>query len=96
MPLFRSTIYDKNTDVFVYWDNSNPVAFSLVKRHDYLNVESLQFAWDYSKPSLRLGIHSIEHECAFYKSQGFEYLYLGEVSEYKSQFDGYEELGPLV
>ena len=86
MPLFRSMVFE-------YWDKDAPVAFSLVKRYDYTNAESLQFAWDYNNPELRLGIASIEHECAFYKSQGFEYLYLGQVNDYKTQFQGYEQLG---
>ena len=93
MPLFRSTVNDTNTDVFVYWDQDRPVAFSLVKRYDHWSVESLQFAWDYANPELRLGIASIEHECAYYRREGFEYLYLGQVNEYKTQFEGYEQLG---
>ena len=93
MPLFRSTVFDKNTDVIVYWHNRTPVAFSLIKKYDFKNAESLQFAWDYANPELRLGIASIEHECAHYKNQGFDYLYLGQVHEYKKDFAGYEELG---
>ena len=44
---------------------------------------------------LELGRRSLEHECAYYKQLGYEYLYLGQVAEYKTHFDGYEQLGKL-
>jgi hypothetical protein len=95
MPLFDSQFTDSNNDVWGYLDhNSNLVAFSLVRKYDNKNIESLQFAWDYADPKLRLGIRSIEHECAVYKKLGYKYLYLGIAEEYKKSFDGYEELGP--
>lgn len=92
MPLFDSQFLDFNNDVWGYVDNNNLVGFSLVRRYDSANAESLQFAWDYANPKLRLGIRSIEHECAVYKKMGYEYLYLGVAEEYKKSFDGYEEL----
>lgn len=95
VPLFEGMIFDKYTDVIGYYPDSKLAAFSLVKRYDRENAEALQFAWDYLNPSLRLGIESIKHECAYYKSQGFKYLYLGLADDYKSQIDGYEILGPL-
>ena len=95
MPLFTGMIFDKYTDVIGYFHNNILVAFSLVKRYDRENAESLQFAWDYKNPEIMLGIKSIEHECSYYKQQGFKYLYLGEVHKYKEQFDGYEVLGPI-
>lgn len=94
MPLFDSQFTDPNNDVWGYFDNENNlVAFSLVRRYDSDNAESLQFAWDYTNPKLRLGMRSIEHECAVYKKLGYKYLYLGITEEYKKSFDGYEELG---
>jgi len=95
MPLFDSQFLDSGNDVWGYLDNNaNLTAFSLVRRYDDDNVESLQFAWDYADPKLRLGIRSIEHECAVYKKAGYKYLYLGITESYKKSFDGYEELGP--
>lgn len=93
MPLFDSIIFDQHTDIFGYCINESIVAFSIVKRYDADNAESLQFAWDYQDPDARLGIKSIEHECAFYKELGYKYLYLGKVNDYKTQFDGYEQIG---
>lgn len=93
MPIFDSQFEDVKNDVFGYLDaEKRLVAFSMVKRHDAYNAESLQFAWDYTDASLRLGIRSLEHECAIYKHWGYKYLYLGEAAEYKSHLDGYEEL----
>lgn len=95
MPLFRGMIFDKYTDVIGYVHDKKLVAFSVIKRYDRENAESLQFAWDYENPEIMLGINSIKHECAYYKNQGFKYLYLGQVHKYKEQFDGYEVLGPI-
>ena len=87
---------DIKNDVYGYVDNDQRlVAFSIVRRYDEFNAESLQFAWDYKDPTLRLGIRSLEHECAFYKAWGYRYLYLGQADEYKSHLDGYELLGEL-
>lgn len=95
MPLFDGMVFDKYTDVIGYYPEGKLAAFSLVKRYDRENAEALQFAWDYDNPDLRLGIESLKHECSYYKQQGYKYLYLGLVDEYKSQFDGYEILGTL-
>jgi hypothetical protein len=96
MPIFDSQFVDIKNDVYGYLTpNQQLVAFSIVRRYDDCNVESLQFAWDYQNPELRLGIRSLEHECALYKTWGFQYLYLGEAHEYKSQLAGYEILGSL-
>lgn len=95
MPMFTSQFLDINSDVFGYFDDHHElVAFSVVKKYDSTNAESVQFAWDYRNPKLRLGIVSLEHECAYYKEQGFEYLYLGVANEYKQQLNGFEFLGP--
>lgn len=95
VPLFEALFFEKNNDVIGYTNWDKFAAFSIVKKYDNENAESLQFAWNYSNPNLRLGIKSIEHECAWYKRLGFKYLYLGLADEYKKQFDGYEELGPI-
>lgn len=96
MPLFDSYFKDTSIDIWGYLDDDrNLVAFSIVKRHDSNNAESLQFAWNYSDPKLKLGYASLEHECATYKKMGYKYLYLGEVSNYKTKLQGYEVLGSL-
>jgi arginyl-tRNA--protein-N-Asp/Glu arginylyltransferase len=93
MPLFKSEVI--HNWVMAYYDNDQIVAFSILKYLDDSSVESVQFAWDYANPELRLGIRSIEHECAYFKQMGITHLYLGQNDEYKKKFDGYEELGNL-
>ena len=95
MPLFLSQFQDDRNDLHVFYDGDQMVAWSLCRRHDDSHVESLQFAWNYKKPDLQLGKLSLEHECAYYKNLGYKYLYMGESADYKSQFDGYELLGPI-
>lgn len=92
MPIFNSEYTDSKVDIIGYFDSNGMVAFSLIKKYDHENVEAIQFAWTYHNPKLRLGIRSLQHECAIYKDLGFKFLYLGEANEYKSKIDGYEIL----
>lgn len=92
-PLFDFDI--DNSDVIGYYDNSELVAFTLVQRLDAESVRGIQFAWDYVNPKLRLGWIANYHECAYYKSLGYKYYYLGEHQSYKSHLEGYEILGVL-
>lgn len=96
MPLFENDYYDPYMDILGYHDPSGALAaFSLVRRQDKRSVEAIQFAWNYQEPRLRLGIKSLENECARYKRLGYHYLYLGFADEYKQQFAGFETLGPV-
>lgn len=90
MPIFASEYNDPKNDIIGYYDNYTLVAFSLLRKYDAVNVEALQFAWTYHNPKLRLGILSLQNECAVYKSLGYKHLYLGEADEYKTQIDGFE------
>ena len=94
MPIFDSEYYSDRNDVIGYYHNNQLVAFSLMRRYDLRNVESVQFAWNYKEPKLRLGIESLKTECAIYREQGFQYLYLDHVHEYKKTMQGFEILGP--
>jgi hypothetical protein len=95
MPIFDSEYTDPHVDIIGYFDNQNLVAFSLLKKYDCDNVEAVQFAWTYHNPKLRLGITSLEHECALYKQLGYKFLYLGGADEYKTTIDGFEILGGM-
>jgi len=96
MPLFDSQFSDPTVDVIGYYNNNQIVAFSILKKYDDKNVEALQFAWDYVTPKLRLGILSLQNECAIYKKRGFKNLYLGLANTYKSQLAGFEILGKIT
>lgn len=95
MPIFDTEFINASNDVIGYYDGDLLVGFSLLRRYDSENVEAIQFAWNYKNPKLRLGIKSLESECAYYKERGFKYLYLGGADEYKSKVDGFEILGTL-
>jgi hypothetical protein len=95
MPLFDSQFTDPNTDVIGYYEDQLLVAFSLMKRYDTKNVLASQFAWTYHNPRTRLGIESLKTECAIYREQGFEYLYLDQAHLYKQGLEGFEILGTL-
>lgn len=95
MPIFESEFIDPKNEVMGYFDNNVLVAFSLLRLFDTNNVEAVQFAWDYKNPKLRLGINSLQNECALYKERGYKHLYLGGADEYKSKIDGFELLGPV-
>ena len=95
MQIFKEELLHNNVQIIGYFDNSNLVAFSYLYILNNKNVECNQFAWNYNNPKLHLGIKSLRHECAFYKSKGYEYLYLGEDDTYKQDIDGFETLGPI-
>jgi len=95
MPMFDSRYTDPATDVIGYYDQDRLVAFSLIRRYDDHNALCDQFAWNYHKPKLRLGIESLQTECAIYKARGFKYLYLEQAHLYKADMAGFEILGPL-
>lgn len=82
-------------EIIGYNDTNKLIAFSLVTILDKNNCEGTQFAWDYEKPELQLGIESLKNECAIYKARGFRYYYLGTADKYKEQIEGYELLGKL-
>lgn len=95
MPLFDSQFTDSNTDVIGYYEDQQLVAFSLMKRYDTKNVLASQFAWTYHNPKTRLGVESLKTECAIYREQGFQYLYLDQAHLYKQSLEGFEMLGTL-
>jgi hypothetical protein len=95
MPLFDYRYTAPMTDVIGYRHNNQLVAFSLIERYDTKNALCAQFAWDYRTPKLRLGIESLQTECAIYRERGFEYLYLEQAHLYKQSMQGFEILGPL-
>ena len=95
MPVFPSEYTHEAVDVIGYYDNNCLEAWSIIQKFDNKNVYAYQFAWTYHKPRLRLGIRSLETECAIYKKLGYDYLYLEQAHLYKKSFDGFEILGPI-
>ena len=93
MPMFDNDYLRDTNDIIGYYDEDKLVAFSCIMIQDNESVEALQFAWDYEKSKLHLGIKSLRNECAVYKEKGYKYLYLGEAHTYKKQMEGFEILG---
>jgi hypothetical protein len=96
-PLFPSEWTKPHIDFIGYYDNNELVAFSIF--HNYLdgkNINADQFAWNYHNPSAKIGYKSLRTECALYKAWGYDYIYIGEHYEYKSEIQGYEILGPMT
>lgn len=96
MPMFDQQYLDPDTDVLGYTDQGQLVAWSLIKRYDKHNALCAQFAWNYHNPALRLGIKTLQTECAIYRERGFQYLYLDLAHWYKHSLDGFELLGPMT
>jgi phosphoribosylformylglycinamidine (FGAM) synthase-like enzyme len=95
MPFFKEQYQQSNSEIIGYYGNEKLLAYSLILKYpSQKSVMAEQFAWDYESPNLRLGMNSLYHECEFYKKQGYEFMYLGEHSNYKSAVNGYELLGP--
>ena len=96
MPLFASRLQDPQADILGYYDGTDLVAFSLIRRYDEHNALCDQFAWTYHRPRMRLGIETMKTECAIYRQRGFRYLYLEQAHLYKSEIAGFEILGPMT
>ena len=95
MPLFIEEYRYPQADVVGYLYKEQLVGYTLMFKYNTLNVAAAQFAWNYKTSWLRIGIESLKHICAYYKLEGFEYLYLGGDEPYKRQIEGYELCGPM-
>ena len=96
MPMFRGEFLRSNNDIIGYYDQGQLEAWSMIQRFDDVNALCYQFAWTYHRPRMRLGIRSLEVECAIYKDRGYRYLYLEQAHLYKQEIDGFEILGPMT
>lgn len=95
MPIFIEDL--QGSEILGYFDNGKLVAWSMMLLYpSQLSVTAEQFAWNYENPKIRLGIASLENECAYYKELGYHYLYLHGADSYKKDFDGFEVVGPTT
>ena len=96
VPIFYEEVISPYSEVLGYYQNDQLIAFSLINLYPSHSIAwAEQFAWNYNEPELLLGYKSLENECARYKRQGFQYLYIGEYAKYKTTFDGFEIVGTL-
>lgn len=87
---------DHTNEIIGYYNQGDLVAWSMVYIINDNVCEACQFAWDYKHPRLRLGIRSLQTECAIYKERGFKWYLLGQDYKYKRELDGYEIIGPMT
>ena len=95
MPLVIEEYTYPQSDLHCYFESEELAGFTLLFKYNTTNVAAAQFAWTYHKPWKQLGIKSLEYLCAYYKAQGYEYLYLGGHEIYKQQLQGYELCPPM-
>jgi arginyl-tRNA--protein-N-Asp/Glu arginylyltransferase len=84
-----------SSDRFIaYYQDENFVAWTKMRHYTPQAIETCLFVWDYSQPQTRLGSRSLEHEIAWAKQEGYEYVYLGPGYErsslYKADIHGFE------
>jgi len=94
MPMIPGRLTAPGTEIFGYRDRGRLVAWSMYRVWDRENILSDHFAWDYRDPRLRLGIRSIETECAIYRKRGYRWMYFESVEPYMLDLQGFELLGP--
>lgn len=90
MPLWHRHFLSNEYKIIGYFTQQQLVAWTKLRLLDSKNIESEQFAWNYTEPNLRLGIKSLEYECAYFKNLKFDYLWLGFDDHYKQQLPGFE------
>jgi arginyl-tRNA--protein-N-Asp/Glu arginylyltransferase len=77
-----------------YYQDNNLVAWAKLRHYTPRALETALFVWDYSLPASRLGSLSLQHEIAWAKESGYEFVYLGPGYEtsslYKSEIEGFE------
>ena len=95
-PIYAEEFSNPLNDTIAYRDADQIVAWSLIYRVAKEHVWSMQFAWNYSNPKLRLGYKSVRTEIAIYRDLGYKTMTLDEDMMYKSELQGYKLFGPAV
>ena len=95
MPLIAGRLRAPDTEIIGYRHDHRLVAWSMYRIWDKNNVLSDHFAWDYRDPRLRLGIRSMENECAIYRDRGYRWMYFETVEPYMLDMQGFEIMGPI-
>jgi hypothetical protein len=95
MPMLTGRLTTADTEIIGYHQQDRLIAWSMYRVWDQENVLSDHFAWDYRDPRLRLGIRSVENECAIYRDRGFRWMYFESVEPYMLDIEGFEILGGI-
>ena len=95
MPLVPGRFTIPGTEVLGYYDQSKLIAWSMYRIWDSKSIVIDHHAWTYSNPKLRIGLRSLENECALYREQGYEFMYFESVEPYMLNLQSFEILGTL-
>ena len=95
IPMVPGRFLVPGTEVWGYRDGNQLVAWSMYRVWDQHNVVCDHHAWDYRNPRLRLGMRSLQNECAIYRNRGFRTLYFETVEPYMFDLQGFKLLGSL-
>lgn len=95
IPLISGRLTDPRTEIIGYHEKNRLIAWSMYRIWDRENLLSDHFAWDYREPRLRLGIRSIQNECAFYRDRGYRWMYFESIEPYMLDIEGLEILGEI-
>jgi hypothetical protein len=95
MPMLAGRLTAPGTEIIGYHDQDRLIAWSMYRIWDAENVLSDHFAWDYRDARLRLGIRSVQNECAIYRDRGFRWMYFESVEPYMLDMQGFEILGGM-
>lgn len=95
MPMVPGRFSVPNTEVFGYYNQDRLMAWSMYRIWDNENIVIDHHAWDYENPKLRIGLHSLQNECALYRTRGYRFMYFESVEPYMSSLQGFEILGSL-
>ena len=96
MPMIAGRFTVPGTEVIGYHDSGRLVGWSMYRIWDAENILSDHHAWDYRNPRLRLGMRSIENECAIYRDRGYRWMYFESVEPYMLDLQAFEILGPIT
>lgn len=94
MPMIPGRLTAADTRIIGYRDQGRLAAWSMYRIWDQHNILSDHFAWDYRNPRLRLGVKSLENECAVFRDLGYHYMYFESVEPYMLDIEAFEILGP--
>ena len=95
MPMVPGRFTIPGTEVFGYYDNDRLIAWSMYRVWDNKSIVIDHHAWDYSNPKSRIGLTSLQNECALYRNCGYQHMYFESVEPYMLKLQGFEILGTL-
>lgn len=95
MPMIPGRFLIPGTEVFGYYDQDQLIAWSMYRVWDNKNIVVDHHAWDYANPKLRIGLRSLENECALYRNRGYQFMYFESIEPYMLDLQGFEILGSV-